>query len=259
MMKQRCALVCSLLLLACFGAQGQNAAKPHRTAKGLPRYMTDIPQPIPDELRLSDAPKTVRDVKCYASFATTSTMQEVVRKCGIPDEHQGSGIYIFLYDMSDGSVVAIGTSDLKHLMYVNHIQTRGSRSLLHGGPEDNFSITLERIGCLGSCPDYKITIQGNGTVQYEGHAYVSVEGIRNTTIPVLAVQKLQQNLRDEDFLHWPEQEEVCVDFPEINITATLDGQSKHVLEGCNQPGRVLRLASEIDRTSGSERWIGKHR
>ena len=221
--------------------------------------MTDIPQTIPDELKLPDAPKTVRDVKCYTSFATSSSMQEVVRKCGIPDEHQGSGIYIFLYDMSDGSVVAIGTSDLKHLMYVTHIQTHSSRSLLHREPEDDFSITLERIGCLGICPDYKIMIQGNGTVKYVGHAYVSVEGIRNTTIPVLAVQKLQQKLRDEDFLHWPEQKEVCVDYPEINITATLDGKRKHVLEGCNQPGRVLQLASEIDLTSGSERWTGKHR
>lgn len=129
-MKQRCALISAALLLACLGAQGQNQAKPQRKVKGLPRYMTDIPQPIPDELKLLVAPKTVRDVNCYTSFATSSGMQDVVRKCGIPDEHQGSGIYIFLYDMSDGSVVAVGTADLKHLMYVNHIQRRGSRSLL---------------------------------------------------------------------------------------------------------------------------------
>lgn len=206
-MNKRRALVCSALLV-CLGAQGQNEAKPHRSVKGLPRYMTDIPQPIPNELKLPDAPKTVRDVRCYTSFTTSSSMQEVVRKCGIPDEHQGSGIYIFLYDMIDGSVVAIGTSDLKHLMYVNHIQTRSSRSLLHGAPDEDFSIMLERIGCVGSCPDYKITIRGNGKVRYEGHAYVSVEGIHNTTIPVLVVQKLQQKLRDEDFLHWPVQKEV---------------------------------------------------
>lgn len=221
--------------------------------------MTDTPQPIPNELKLVDAPKTVRDAKCYTSFTASSTMQEVVRKCGIPDEHQGSGIYIFLYDMSDGSLVVIGTADLKHLMYVNHIQNRSSRSLLDRAPDESFSITLERIGCLGSCPDYKITIRANGAVRYEGRAYVSVEGVRNTTIPVLAVQKLQQKLRDEDFLHWPEKKEVCVDFPEVNITATVDGQRKRVLEGCSSPGKVLQLASEIDRISGTKRWSGKHR
>jgi hypothetical protein len=255
-MNKHLAIVCSALLL-CFGAQSQNEAKPHRRIKGLPRYMTDIPQPIPDELKLPDAPKTVRDVSCYTSFTTGSSMQDVVRKCGVPDEHQGSGIYIFLYDMSDGSVVAIGTSEFKHLMYVNHIQVRSSRSLLHRGPGEAFSITLERTACLGSCPDYKITIRGNGAVRYEGHAYVSVEGIRNTSIPVSVVETLRQKLRDEDFLHWPEQKEVCVDFPEVNITATLEGQRKHVLEGCNQPGKVLQLAIEIDRISGAVQWTGK--
>jgi len=57
-------------------------------------------------------------------------MQDIVRKCGIPDEHQGSGIFIFLYDMNDGSVVAIGTADLRQLMYVNQITAHGGRSLL---------------------------------------------------------------------------------------------------------------------------------
>jgi len=259
MMSRHLAIAYSALLLVCIVAQGQNEIKPQRKVKGLPRYMTNIPQPIPDELKLPGAPKTVRDVECYTSFTKSSTMHEVVRKCGIPDEHQGSGIYIFLFDMTDGSVVAVGTADLKHLMYVTHIQTRGSQSLLNRVPEEGFFITLERTACLGSCPDYKITIRGNGTVRYEGRAYVAVKGIRTTAIPASAVQKLQQELRGENFLHWPEQKQVCVDFAETKITATLDGQKKEVIEGCNQPGNVLQLASEIDQISGVERWTSKPR
>ncbi len=52
---------------------------------------------------------------------------------------------------------------------------------------------------------------------------------------------------------------VCVDFPEARITATLNGQHKHVLEGCNSPGQVLTLADEIDRISGTRAWVGKVR
>ncbi len=123
-------------------------------------------------------------------------------------------------------------------------------------PVDDFSITLERIGCLGSCPDYKVTILGNGSVRYEGRAYVRVEGVRKRTISLSVVQKLVQNLRDEDFFHWEEKKSVCLDFPETHITATLKGQQKHVLEGCNSPGQILKLADEIDRMSGAKRWIG---
>jgi len=127
------------------------------------------------------------------------------------------------------------------------------------GTADDFSITLERVGCLGSCPDYKITILGNGSVRYEGRAYVRNEGIRNRAIPAADVQKLIQKLRDEAFFEWEEKKEVCIDFPEVHITATLKGQRKHVLEGCNSPGKVLKLADEIDKVSGAKRWVGNVR
>lgn len=124
-------LASSLILLLCGGAlTQQTASKPRRKVTGLPPYMTDIPQPIPEQIKLSDAPKTARQVKCFRSFTEDSTMIDVVRKCGIPDEHQGSGIFIFLYDMADGSLVAVGTPDLKRLLYISHIAEHGSSSLL---------------------------------------------------------------------------------------------------------------------------------
>ncbi len=63
----------------------------HRTVQ-LPRYMTDIPQPIPEQIKPQDAPNTARNIECFRSFTHESSMIDVVRKCGIPDEHQGSGI-----------------------------------------------------------------------------------------------------------------------------------------------------------------------
>jgi hypothetical protein len=102
----------------------------HRSVNGLPRYMTDIPQPIPEEIKPPDTPKTVRNVECFRSFTNKSTMIDVVRKCGIPDEHQGSGIAIFVYDMDDGSLVVVGTADLKRLLYMNHVENNRSSSLL---------------------------------------------------------------------------------------------------------------------------------
>ncbi len=122
--------------------------------------------------------------------------------------------------------------------------------------DGNVVIELERIGCLGSCPDYKVTIHNNGSVQYEGRAYVRIEGVRTRKIPMSALQKLVRKLQDEDFLHWEEKKMVCVDFPEVHITATLNGQTKRVLEGCNVPGKVLKLADEIDRVSGAKGWVG---
>ena len=116
----------------------------------------------------------------------------------------------------------------------------------------DFSITLERQGCLGSCRDYEVTIWGNGRVRYQGHAYV--RGVRERIIPIPNVQKLVQRLQDVHFFQWDETDLVCLDFPEVHISASAGAQRKHVLEGCNKPGKILALAKEIDRISRTERW-----
>ena len=123
----------------------------------------------------------------------------------------------------------------------------------------DFSITLERTGCLGNCPEYNVTVFSNGWVRYEGRGYVRIAGTRKSRIPSSDVQKLVERLQDEDFFKWEVKDQVCVDFPEVEITATLNGKQKQVLEGCNAPGKVLQLANEIDRITGAKRWVGTRR
>jgi len=120
---------------------------------------------------------------------------------------------------------------------------------------DDFSITLQRTGCLGSCPDYEVTILRDGKVKYRGQAYVGITGLRERAISETAVQRLARRLEAERFFEWDETDRVCLDLPEVHITANAGGRSKHVLEGCKQPGKILALAKEIDRAAGTQRWV----
>jgi len=119
----------------------------------------------------------------------------------------------------------------------------------------DFSITLKRTACLGACPDYEVTIHGNGRVRYQGNWYVRVKGVRERVIPIPNVQKLARRLEAVQFFAWHETDLVCLDFPEVRINASLGPRRNHVLEGCNTPGKVLALAAEIDRTAGTNRWV----
>ena len=87
-------------------------------------------QPMPPEIMLPDAPKAARDIEAFRLLRKTMTMVDVVRKCGLPDEHQGSGIYIFVYCLRDGSMIYIGTADLKSLVYVQHVDKSGKSTPL---------------------------------------------------------------------------------------------------------------------------------
>lgn len=122
---------------------------------------------------------------------------------------------------------------------------------------NKFSVTLERTPCEGFCPWYEVTILRNGTVKYNGTAYVRVKGIRKATIPSIAVDKLIRDLQNEDFFHWENKTYLCVDYPEVRITVTLNEQTHKVVEGCSTPGKVLALAKEIDTISGTKIWVGK--
>jgi hypothetical protein len=94
-------------------------------------------------------------------------------------------------------------------------------------------------------------------VQYEGQWYVHAKGVRNKTIPASNVEKLVQRLRNEDFFDWEEKKTVCLDFPRVNITVTMDGGHKNVLEGCNEPGKILALADESTGTQARSNGLDR--
>jgi hypothetical protein len=50
------------------------------------------------------------------------------------------------------------------------------------GEYEDVTIILERTVCFAFCPDYVVTIRGDGTVEYKGRNFVAVEGRQTTRI-----------------------------------------------------------------------------
>jgi hypothetical protein len=61
-----------------------------------------------------------RSVQSFQFVDATTTMQQVFAQVGPPDGDIGSGIDIFVYGLSDGSSIFIGSADPAHVMYVDH-------------------------------------------------------------------------------------------------------------------------------------------
>ena len=43
-------------------------------------------------------------------------------------------------------------------------------------------VTLERTGCFGTCPIYKVTVRRDGTISYNGKQYVELKGAYEGTV-----------------------------------------------------------------------------
>jgi hypothetical protein len=119
---------------------------------------------------------------------------------------------------------------------------------------DDTEIVLQRTGCLGTCPEYQLTIRADGSVVYEGRNHVHTKGVRKGKISISAVQALVQKFIDAKFFEMGGGG-IVVDAPVKTVSFTFDGRQSEVKEGCACPSELVKLEDEIDKTAGSERWV----
>ena len=121
-------------------------------------------------------------------------------------------------------------------------------------------IRLERTVCFGSCPIYRVTIYDNGTVVYEGRAYVGARGIRKANIGTDVVQQLAAELNNSGYflLQDSYNEQMWSDAPSIITYVKIGDKEKHIEHYAgakNVPEELYRLEKLIDDTANSSRWI----
>ena len=125
-------LLLLVLLTACktAGAPGQRQELRPQQQKSevTPPQSRITPQSIPREL-FPDAPEKTKSVDCFRTLTAHMSVYSVVQKCGRPDEELGSGIYIFVWHMTDGSSIAMGTPSLDKIYDVKYIASVGKELL----------------------------------------------------------------------------------------------------------------------------------
>ena len=130
-------------------------------------------------------------------------------------------------------------------------------------------IALERRGCFGLCPVYRVEVDGGGTVRYHGERNVATVGERSWTVPRDAVARLiaasralgyaalPTGLNHED---WSDCEAIATDHPSAITTVRVGGDAHQIHHdyGCvwsDQQDDLEAFEGEIDRVLGTERWV----
>jgi hypothetical protein len=136
-------------------------------------------------------------------------------------------------------------------------------SIAHARDITSLTIRLSRVGGQGLSPAYSITISGDGSVTYLGKSMVGIRGLQKTSIRPDEVRKLAGRLDRIGF--WGLDSRVflsCAHGSVATILVSVDGRDKIVVgSSCWGLDReagplkdVLRMAQDIDRTVGSDRW-----
>lgn len=121
-------------------------------------------------------------------------------------------------------------------------------------------ITLQRTPCFGFCPDYTVTITGEGEVRYVGRRFVNAVGERHASIPRADVERLLQRFDAIGFDRLRDEYRAQVtDLPTNTITLTRNGRTKRVVDyggtGAGMPDSVRELQAEIDRVAQTAQWV----
>jgi hypothetical protein len=132
-------------------------------------------------------------------------------------------------------------------------------------------ITLERTACYGWCPMYSLHVNSSGEVQYEGKQFVSVIGVRTTTITEQQVRELLDGFARIDFFSLRDVYETgpdivsadgsvthslpTTDLPNTYIGLTLDGRTKKIRDYEYAPKKLSELEREIERVADPHQWL----
>jgi hypothetical protein len=127
---------------------------------------------------------------------------------------------------------------------------------------NSLRITLSRSGCYGLCSTYEIEIHGDGTVLYDGQAYVGTTGKQKLQISHASLVKLVDTFREVDYFSLATGYVSGVtDNPTYVSSISFDGLSKSVLDYVGQaagmPPGVSVVEAAIDRLSGASNSIGR--
>ena len=129
-------------------------------------------------------------------------------------------------------------------------------------------VTLERGPCFGTCPVYRVSLEGNGKVDFTGTRFVTRVGTDTTRVTPEEVGRLVDSLdavgyfalADEYLLNSPACGRYATDAPTATISVRSGGRSKTVRHdhGCaGAPEALGGMERLIDSVAGTARWTGR--
>ncbi|MFC4256220.1 hypothetical protein GRI97_11180 [Altererythrobacter xixiisoli] len=157
-------------------------------------------------------------------------------------------------------VQAVGIITIKYLQ--PEIAASPAAEFPNGTPADT-EMMLERTGCYGSCPAYKVSISGQGRVRFSAdgaHSYVAWSGIHETRVSPQVAAELIEAFRSAHFAGLrPACEVAAIDSPTYLLTLRRGGRTirveDHLCQLDGMPASVTALQDMIDRLAGTRRWI----
>jgi hypothetical protein len=135
--------------------------------------------------------------------------------------------------------------------------------LVHAKDPESLNIEMWRTDCQIRCPVYKVTIRGNGTVDYVGEHFVRDRGPEQVVISKDKIHTLLVDFDQADFFNL-EDRAFAWGFhtSRVGVNITIDGKTKEVWSDAYHIGSksglqagFVEAAAAIDKAVGTDQWV----
>jgi membrane dipeptidase len=117
-------------------------------------------------------------------------------------------------------------------------------------------ITLQRTTCFGTCPDYTVTLRGDGTVIYAGRQFVKTPGEHTWKIDPAAVRALAREMEAAGFFEMQDEYTARItDNPTTYTTLKIGSRSKKIQDYVAGPPKLKDIEKKIDEVSGVRKYV----
>lgn len=121
-------------------------------------------------------------------------------------------------------------------------------------------INLSRTACFGACPDYSVSIRGDGSVHFTGRRFVLMPGDHEAHVSSESVKGLVEKFEKAKFFAARDEYVARItDNPTYTLALTVAGKTKIVRDyvgtQVGMPLVIVDLERGVDELAGTERWI----
>jgi Domain of unknown function (DUF6438) len=136
-------------------------------------------------------------------------------------------------------------------------------SLVRAKNRDSLTIETWHSNCQIGCPVYKITVHGNGAVEYVGEQFVKVRGSQASSLNEKQMQAVLAGFDRADFFSLEDQAFAWgYHSARVSVRITVDGKTKEVRGDTYDIGaksglqaKFVAAVANLDRIIGTDRWV----
>ncbi len=119
----------------------------------------------------------------------------------------------------------------------------------------DFYLKIDHTGCRGTCPNYWITIEADGTTTWVGNQAAELMGTWRKKLVEPRMKEIAGAI--ESFQFWEFDEEYgggIADIPSVIITCTHRGKEHAVIDTRNAPQKLKELEAKLETLLGVGGW-----